>query len=388
MKCSILLVLVINSIIYESINGVSVPGRGAKVPWIEIEAEHTHHTGTVLKHDRIYGQLQSEASGRRAVTLDKVGQYVEFTLPLQANAMVVRYSIPDSSDGKGLTAPIDLYVNNHKLKELEFTSKYGWYYGGYPFNNQPGGAHPHHFYDELRTMFDKAYPKGTKVKIQVSSTSKSPSFTIDLADFELVGAPKPQPANSLSVVNFHADPTGKNDSTKAFQDAVDAGRNQKKVVYIPKGTYLVYDHIIVDNVHLVGAGPWYSVLTGRHPTQRKKAVGVYGKYANEGGSHNVLLKDFAIIGEITERVDNDQVNAIGGALSDTVVDNVWMENTKCGAWMDGPMNNFKIINSKIVDMTADGVNFHMGVSNSVVENTFIRNTGESCAMLIIRVLIF
>lgn len=128
-------------------------------------------------------------------------------------------------------------------------------------------------------------------------------------------------------------------------------------------------------------------MTGRHPTQRSKVVGVYGKYAKEGGSRNVLLKDFAIIGEITERVDNDQVNAIGGALSDIVVDNIWMENTKCGAWMDGPMNNFKINNIKIVDMTVDGVNFHMGVSNSVVENTFFRNTGESSAILIIRVLI-
>jgi hypothetical protein len=88
------------------------------------------------------------------------------------------------------------------------------------------------------------------------------------------------------------------------------------------------------------------------------------------------LKDFAIVGDIRERVDEKQVNAIGGALSDSVVDNVWMQHTKCGAWMDGPMNNFAIKNSRIVDMTADGVNFHKGVTNSVVKNTFLRNTGD------------
>lgn len=127
---------------------------------------------------------------------------------------------------------------------------------------------------------------------------------------------------------------------------------------------------------LRGAGPWYSVLTGRDPSDRSKAAGVYGKYAAQGGSSGVTLKDFAIIGDIRERVDNDQVNAIGGALSDSTVDNVWMQHTKCGAWMDGPMDNLTIKNSRILDQTADGVNFHQGVTNSTVTNTFVRNTGD------------
>ncbi|MGW1303330.1 discoidin domain-containing protein [Streptomyces sp. NPDC002514] len=138
-----------------------------------------------------------------------------------------------------------------------------------------------------------------------------------------------------------------------------------------------------------GGGPWYSVLTGRHPTDRKRGVGIYGKYVTGGGytgtirsheaggpSRNVTLKDFAIMGEITERVDGDQVNAIGGAMTDSVVDNVWMQHTKVGAWMDGPMDNFVIKNSRILDQTADGVNFHTGVTNSRVTNTFVRNSGD------------
>ena len=35
------------------------------------------------------------------------GQYVEFTLPAAANAITVRYSIPDAAGGGGLTAPLD-----------------------------------------------------------------------------------------------------------------------------------------------------------------------------------------------------------------------------------------------------------------------------------------
>ncbi|MFK0173325.1 discoidin domain-containing protein [Streptomyces sp. NPDC090306] len=356
---------------------VGISGRGASVPFKEQEAEYAATNGTVIGPDRLYGHLPSEASGRQAVTLDATGEYVEFTLTAPANAMSFRYSLPDNAAGTGRDAALDLKVNGSQLKSVPVTSKYGWYYGGYPFNNNPGDTNPHHFYDETRTMFGSTLPAGTKVRLQVSSTAASPSFTIDLADFEQVAAPIAKPSGALDVVtDFGADPTGATDSTAKIQAAVDAGKAQGKTVYIPQGTYNVRDHIVVDQVTLAGAGPWYSVLTGRDPSDRTKAVGVYGKYAAQGGSKNVTLKDFAIIGDIREREDNDQVNAIGGALSNSTVDDVWMQHTKCGAWMDGPMDNFTIKNSRILDQTADGVNFHMGVTNSTVTNTFVRNTGD------------
>ncbi|WP_406144519.1 glycosyl hydrolase family 28-related protein [Streptomyces sp. NBC_01012] len=356
---------------------VGISGRGATVPFEEQEAEYAATNGTLIGPDRLYGSLPSEASGRQAVTLDATGEYVEFTLTAAANAMTFRYSLPDDAAGAGLDASLDLRVDGESLKSVPVTSKYGWFYGGYPFNNNPGDTDPHHFYDETRTMFGSTLAAGTKVRLQVTSTDESPSFTIDLADFEQVAAPVDKPSGALDVVDdFGADPTGGADSTEEIQAAVDAGSAQGKEVYIPQGTFQVTDHIVVDQVTLRGAGPWYSVLTGRHPTDRSKAVGVYGKYADDGGSSDVTLKDFAIIGDIRERVDEDQVNAIGGAMSHSVVDNVWMQHTKCGAWMDGPMDDFTVRNSRILDQTADGVNFHYGVTNSTVTNTFVRNTGD------------
>ncbi|MER5950525.1 discoidin domain-containing protein [Streptomyces sp. NPDC001904] len=356
---------------------VGISGRGATVPFKEQEAEYAATNGTLIGPDRLYGKLPSEASGRQAVTLDAVGEYVEFTLTAPANAMSFRYSLPDNAAGTGRDAALDVKVNGNQLKSVPVTSKYGWYYGGYPFNNNPGDTNPHHFYDETRTLLGSTLPIGTKIRLQVSSVSQSPTFTIDLADFEQVGAPIGKPSGAIDVVSdFGADPTGATDSTAKIRAAVAAGQAQNRTVYIPQGTFEVRDHIVVDQVTLAGAGPWYSVLTGRDPSDRSKAVGVYGKYAAQGGSKNVVLKDFAIIGDIRERVDDDQVNAIGGALSNSTVDNVWMQHTKCGAWMDGPMDNFTIKNSRILDQTADGVNFHMGVTNSTVTNTFVRNTGD------------
>jgi hypothetical protein len=361
------------------------PGRGATVPFAEIEAEDAVTSGQVIGPDRIYGHLPSEASGRRAVTLGASGQYVEFTLTRPANAMSLRYSVPDSGAGTGQNTTADLRVNGTHLKDLPLTSRYGWYYGGYPFSNTPGN-NPHHFYDETRTMFGSTLATGAKVRVQ--STGGIP-ITVDLADFEVVPDPIARPAGSLSVDDFGAARNGTTDSTAAFQAAVDAGKAQGKVVWIPEGTYTLWDHVVVDGVTLAGAGPWYSVLTGRNPTQRNRAVGVYGKYVAGGGyggeirpqeaggpSRNVTLKDFAIIGEITEREDNDQVNGLGGALTNSTVDNLWIQHTKVGAWMDGPMDNFTIKNSRILDQTADGVNFHTGVTNSTVTNTFLRNLGD------------
>jgi len=368
----------------------AIPGRGATVPFIEQEAEYAATNGTVIGPDRLYGHLPSEASGRQAVTLSAVGQYVEFTLSAPANAVDFRYSLPDTADGRGRDASIDLLANGSKLKSVDVTSKYGWYYGGYPFNNNPGDTNPHHFYDEARSMFGSTLPAGTKIRLQVASTAQSPTFTIDLADFENVAPAMAKPAGALDVVSdFGADPTGASDSTAKFQTAVNAGQAQGRTVYIPQGNYTLYDHVVVDGVTLAGAGPWYSVLGGRDPVNRNRAAGIYGKYVAGGGyggairpqeaggpSRNVTLKDFAIIGDIRERVDDDQVNALGGAMSDSVVDNLWIQHTKVGAWMDGPMDHFTLRNSRILDQTADGVNFHTGVTNSTVTHTFVRNTGD------------
>src|SRR5260370_17733424 len=147
---------------------------------------------------------------------------------------------------------------------------------------------------------------GTKVRLQLDSGDSAPSYTIDLADFEEVAPPLVQPANSLSIVDYGADPSGVQDSTQAMKKAIAAAKSQDKTVWIPTGTFTISAHIIVDDVTVRGAGIWYSILHGA-------GVGIYGNY-NPSPSHNVHLSDFAIFGEVTDRDDSAQVNGIGGAI--------------------------------------------------------------------------
>ncbi|UKS29077.1 discoidin domain-containing protein [Paenibacillus sp. HWE-109] len=354
-------------------SSIGVSTAGPALPYAEVQAEDAVTNGTIIGPDRSYPSLAGEASGRKAVTLSAQGQYVEFTVPQNANSIVMRYSIPDNAAGTGITAPLALYINGVKQSDLTLTSKYGWIYGGYPFNNNPVDVRPHHFYDEVNRLVSQMTP-GTKVKVQVDSGNNAGSYTIDLMDFEQVAPAATQPTGSLSLTaDFGADPTGAVDATAATQNAVNTASAQGKVLWVPPGTYTINTQILVNNVTIRGAGIWYTKFHFTSSTGNSE--GFYGNYA-PNPSTNVHLSDFAIFGEVMTRIDNDQINGIGGALTNSTISNLWIEHTKCGMWLDGPFDNLKISGVRIRNQNADGINFHKGVTNSSVTQSFFRNTGD------------
>ena len=380
-----------------------VAGRGASVAFSEQEAESAATNGTLIGPGRDAYTLAAEASGRSAVQLAP-GQYVEFTLPKNANEITVRYSIPDTATGGGQTAPLGVQVNGGKAKTMTLTSQYAWLYNQYPFSNDPtaGLLHPdwwitecacvpsqttpapvittpfrpNHFYDEQRMLLGRTYQAGDKVRL----TAGSVPTVIDLLDSELVGLPRVE-LRAANVLLFGADPTGKRDSAPAIDKAIAYAKKVHLKVYVPPGTYQVNRHIIVDGVTIQGAGNWYTIFKGHEVALNPPApdgsvhtgVGFYGK---DGGSANVVLRDFAIQGDVRERIDTDQVNGIGGAMSASTISGLYIQHTKVGLWFDGPMTGTTISDSIIVDQIADGLNFHTGVTDSVVRNNFVRNSGD------------
>ncbi|MET4924960.1 glycosyl hydrolase family 28-related protein [Streptomyces sp. PSRA5] len=387
-----------------------VSGRGARVGFAEQEAENVATNGAVIGPDRTAYTLPSEASGRTAVKLAPE-QYVEFTLPSAANAITVRYSVPDAPGGGGITAPLDVTVNGKSRQTMTLTSKYAWLYNQYPFSNDPGADllhpdwwitecacvpaattpapvvtkpfRPSHFYDEQRLKLGRTYRAGDKVRLTVPAGSKADWTVVDLLDSELVGAPHVRLV-AANVLLFGADPTGRRDSADAFDRAIAHAKRGRLTVYIPPGTYQVNRHILVDDVTIEGAGNWHTVIKGRQVTLDRPApdgsvhtgVGFYGKAAADGGSRDVHLSGFAIEGDVRERVDTDQVNGVGGAMSDSTVKGLHIRHTKVGLWFDGPMSNVRVSGNIIVDQIADALNFHTGVTNSVVSDNFVRNTGD------------
>jgi hypothetical protein len=362
-------------------------GRGATVPFVEQEAENATTTGELIGPDRNAYTLPSEASGRRAVRLDAAGEYVEFTLTRDANGLTVRYAIPDAPTGGGITGPLDVYLDGKKRHTITLTSQFSWLYSTYPFSNDPSATppddwwipeprpvttpfRPHHFYAEQRLLLDRNLERGDTVRFQLPAGNTLPWAVIDVADFEQVAEPKNRPPRALPVTLFGADPRGQRDAANAFDLAIKVAKALHTSVFIPAGTYQVNRHIIVDDVTVTGAGNWHSIVTG-------DGVGFYGEWAEDGGSTNVHLADFAIIGNIRDRQDALQVNGIGGAIGGaSVIERMYIQRTKVGMWFDGPFDGLTVRDNIIVDQIADALNLRRGISNVTVVNNFARNVGD------------
>ncbi|PRP82597.1 coagulation factor 5/8 type domain-containing protein [Planoprotostelium fungivorum] len=373
----------INTIVFEHLYGhanidfLDIPGllplnsRGATVQYYLIEAEDATHTGQQIGPDRTYQQLPSEASGRKAVQISG-DSFVEFTLSGDANAMAIRFSIPDSADGSGQKVAQLRVTSSDGYDEMhEVTSKFSWAYGSYPFTKHPSDGGPHHFYDDIRFLFNRTLSAGDKVKVQGVTTGMT--YTIDLADFYTAPEPYTQPKDPfVSVVDYGADPTGQKDSTDAIQKAIDDASANGKVVWLPQGRFAVKARFTLDKVTVRGAGPWYTEVfaTVNH------GVGFFSKTADAGGSTNVNLFDFSITGLTNVRDDSQADSGTGGAPSLSLFQNLWIEHTKCGMWLDGPFDGLHVVGTTMRNTYADGVNFHLGVTNSVVEQCDLRNLGD------------
>ncbi|GAA2382464.1 hypothetical protein Cme02nite_53660 [Catellatospora methionotrophica] len=341
-----------------------IAGRGASLPWRAYEAEHVDTDGTVLGPDRRHGTLAGEASGRMAVTLQP-GQRLTVTLTAPASAVNVRFSIPDSADGRGQDASLQLEAAGATLPALALTSRYSWFYGGFPFTNDPAQGGERHLYDSARALLGTDLPAGATVTLRAGDLPT----TLDLVEFEQVAAPLPRPTGSLSVADFGADPSGAKPAGEAFAEAIEAARAQRKPLYVPAGRYAVARHLLVDGVTVQGAGMWHTELRGA-------GVGVYGDAA-PNPSQRVRVADLAIIGEVGERDDKAALAGVGGALGGgSVLERLWIQHVKVGMWLDGPFDGLRITGCRIMDVTADGINLHQGVSNAVISDNLVRNTGD------------
>ncbi|MCK2239596.1 MULTISPECIES: discoidin domain-containing protein [unclassified Crossiella] len=329
-------------------------GFGASVPFTTYEAEAAATNGGAVGPDYTQGTVASEASGRRAVRLDP-GQHVEFTLAGQANAVVVAHNVP-----RGQSGSLSVYLNGQKLPgKLALTARFGYLETAWI-----PGAKTHQLFQHARLLLGRQAGAGDRVRLQVDG-GDIPAV-IDLADFEQVAGPAGQPANSVSITATGADPSGGGDSTAAINRAIAEARAQGRSVWIPPGDFRVTNKLEIDNVTVRGAGPWHATLRGTHLID------------NASTSGTLRLHDFAVIGEVAQRVDDRPDNFVNGSLGNgSVVSGIWIQHQKVGLWLVGPNNNnLTIENSRFLDLKADGLNFNGTVTNSVVRNNFLRNTGD------------
>ncbi|MFG2535863.1 discoidin domain-containing protein [Streptomyces sp. NPDC048511] len=345
-------------------------GRGADMPYDMYEAEDgvTGGGAKVVGPNRTVGDIAGEASGRKAVTLDSTGNYVEFTTRAPANTLVTRFSIPDSAGGGGIESKLNVYVDGTFLKAIDLTSKYAWLYGNETGpGNSPGSGAPRHIYDEANLMLGKNVPAGSRIRLQKDAANTS-TYAIDFVSLEQVTQKaNPDPARYTVPAGFtHQD----------VQNALDKVRMDTTGnlvgVYLPAGDYSTASKFQVYGkaVKVTGAGPWFTRFQAPS-TQDNTDIGFRAEASAKGSS----FSDFAYFGNYTSRIDGPGKVFDFSNVSDIVIDNIWNEHMVCLYW-GANTDNVTIKNSRIRNMFADGINMTNGSTDNHVTNNEARATGD------------
>ncbi|SBT44087.1 discoidin domain-containing protein [Micromonospora narathiwatensis] len=351
-------------------------GRGANLPYDMYEAEDGRIGGgaQVIGPNRDIGTLAGEASGRRAVTLNSTGAYVEWTTRAATNTLVTRFSIPDSAGGGGIDSTLNIYVNGVLHKPINLTSKHIWLYGAEASpSDSPSAGPPRHLYDEANVMLNSTVPAGSTIRLQ-KDPANSTTYAIDFINTELVSArPNPDPARYKVPNGFsHAD----------VQNALDAVRMDTTGtlvgVYLPAGTYDTAQKFQVYGkaVKVVGAGMWYTRFQ-TPPSQQNTDAGFRVEPSASGSTFSHL----SFFGNYTNRIDGP--GKVWGELKDVnnlTLDNVWVEHTVCAYW-GVHVSGLTIRDSRFRDTFADGVNMTNGSTGNLVTNSEGRSNGDDAFAL-------
>jgi len=348
---------------------------GAVIPWTTYEAEQMKTNGVISGH--AYGpyQVQTESSGQRCVKLT-ARQFIQFTATVSSNTLVIRYSLPDSENGKGQNTTLGIYVNGTLSKQHTITSYYSWLYGKYPFSNNPDAGTPRHFYDETQ-LTGLAIKRGDVVRIQRNDQAKDNAAycIIDLVDIEDISSPLKAPINCLSITDPSVKGDDNDDYTQAFRTCISKAVITGQTVWIPPGVYpITGDITIPSNIRIQGAGMWYSKLVGdvNLYADADKRVRLIGR-----GS-NIHLADFSITGHLNYRSDKEANDGIVGSFGlNSTISRIWIEHTKVGMWIENS-SHLKITGCRMRNTIADGINFCVGMTYSTIENCTARGTGDDC----------
>ena len=371
---------------------------GAKLGYTTYEAEQSELKNGVVKNassSEAERATAREASGQAYVDLP-TNASVSFIAQADANAVTIRYTVPDGESGK-----VEVKVNNTVIGTLDLSSKSNWQYldnykyhpdGDVKVHDTPAADRLARFqFDEVSQLFKEANIKvGDKVTI---TNIDSTPVGIDLVDLEKAPDAIRQPENSVSITDFGAVANDGSDDYQAFIAAIESAKASKKSVYIPEGQFDFSRPIslyVPDGIKITGAGQWHTKLHFLNTEAAKYDDKGYasggGGISFEPGSKDIDLGNLSMDSNLNSRHDEKaNYKGISGTLgTGSSIHDIKIEHFEAGVWIgdyskNKPLNytdGLTISNATIRNNFADGVNFAQGTSNSTVINSNIRGNGD------------
>lgn len=358
----------------------NIDNYGAKMPYTSHEAENaTLENGAKIQQSKDMESTAVEATNQTYVELPKKDAAVTFTVTEPANALNVRYTIPDGASGQ-----LDVQVNGSSVGNLDLSSHSAWQYlkGDHEYDQAIDGSSARFRFDETRLLLkDIQLKAGDKISLVKKKDDNVP-YGIDFIELEQAPAPVAQGENSISIVDKGASANDDSDDTSALLAAVEEAKASGKSVYIPEGRFNFDKQVNIeaDNLKISGAGVWHTQL---HFTSDKRYGGgiVFGHNSN-----GIELSNLYMDSNLTSRYNEDaQYKAISGTLGkNSHIHDVWVQHFEVGMWIGDydQAGNMKYTDGLVVENTrirnnlADGINFAQGTKNSTVKNSNIRGNGD------------
>lgn len=353
---------------------------GAKMPYTSHEAENaTLENGATIQQSKDMESTAVEATNQTYVELPKKDAAVTLTVTEPANALNVRYTIPDGASGQ-----LDVQVNGSSVGNLDLSSHSAWQYlkGDHEYDQAIDGSSARFRFDETRLLLkDIQLKAGDKISLVKKKDDNVP-YGIDFIELEQAPAPVAQGENSISIVDKGASANDDSDDTSALLAAIDEAKASGKSVYIPEGRFNFDKQVNIeaDNLKISGAGVWHTQL---HFTSDQRYGGgiVFGHNSN-----GIELSNLYMDSNLTSRYNEDaQYKAISGTLGkNSHIHDVWVQHFEVGMWIGDydQAGNMKYTDGLVVENTrirnnlADGINFAQGTKNSTVKNSNIRGNGD------------
>lgn len=353
---------------------------GAKMPYTSHEAENaTVENGATIQQSKDMESTAVEATNQAYVELPKKDAAVTFNVTEPANALNVRYTIPDGASGQ-----LDVQVNGSSVGNIDLSSHSAWQYlkGNQEYDQAIDGSSARFRFDETRLLLkDIQLKSGDKISLVKKKDDNVP-YGIDFIELEQAPAPVAQGENSISIVDKGASANDDSDDTSALLAAIDEAKASGKSVYIPEGRFNFDKQVNIeaDNLKISGAGVWHTQL---HFTSDQRYGGgiVFGHNSN-----GIELSNLYMDSNLTSRYKEDaQYKAISGTLGkNSHIHDVWVQHFEVGMWIGDydQTGNMKytdglvVENARIRNNLADGINFAQGTKNSTVKNSNIRGNGD------------
>ncbi len=346
-----------------------------KFEWMTLQAENGQTNGQKIGPSFEVGNPAAECVGRQGVRLARTGDFVEWRSPCKANSVVVRQSIPDAPEGGGIERTLSLYVNGVRYGKLILSSVHSWLYGNeeYPVNDPAAGGKPRRMFDESRLLV-KEFPADATIRLQKDPDDTADWYMIDLIDLELADPVLKQPSGSVSISDYGAIADDDLDDTAAIQKCIHECEGTGKIIFIPRGTFLISGEIFVHKPVIIrGAGLWHSILKhSRADMKNWKKTGFLLL-------NKTIMSDLYYDGGGTVR--NEDRSFLNGTFgTGSVIERIWVDHAQVGAWVGWdyktPPDGLRVSHCRFRNLFADGINLCSGTQNSLVEYCHARNTGD------------